>query len=40
MSVKEKLKECAVPYATINVKELINMLEAEKDLKFDLRYYN
>ena len=39
MNVKEKLKECAVPYAAIKVKKLINMLETEKDLKFDLRYY-
>ena len=39
MTVKEILKECAVPYAAIKVKKLINMLETEKDLKFDLRYY-
>ena len=39
MSIKEKLKQCAIPYAAIKVKNLINMLETEKDLKFDLRYY-
>jgi len=39
MSIKDKLKQCAIPYAAIKVKKLINMLVTEKDLKFDLRYY-
>ena len=39
MNIKDKLKQCPVPYAAIKVKKLINMIETDKDLKFDLRYY-
>ena len=39
MNIKNKLKQCPVPYAAIKVKKIKNMIETDKDLKFDLRYY-
>ena len=39
MNIKDKLKQCPVPFAPIKVKKLINMIENDKDLKFYLMYY-